>query len=195
MRNEVIAALHDSVAEHGGSASASPHPPTPGESSMRQSTHDDRMSPKQQHSASLGYLDCHQPTYSPLEILAAAVATQRHSSTSPDASFSKPQQQPAWHGSALSPTLQSHRQSSETLAADKMIELYFSKSCPSGLSDAALLIETLQLHGLWNKRTGKCLLCSQQAALCNYSLRCTIRSIRDSSTPTTPCFTSICKYS
>lgn len=125
IRNEVIAALSGCVNDNVGSDSASPQPPTPLQHSSLASTRAGSMP----HNTLVSYLDCHQPAYSPLEILAAAVATQRHPSSSTDASQSSSQQPPALHDAALSPAMHSHQRSPETLAADKMIELYFSKLC------------------------------------------------------------------
>lgn len=130
IRNEVIAALSNSVDDNGGSDSASPQPPTPLQHSSLASTRAGSMP----QNTLISYLDCHQPAYSPLEILAAAVATQRHPSSSADASQPSSQQPPTLHDAALSPALHSHQPSPETLAADKMIELYFSKLCRSDIT-------------------------------------------------------------
>jgi hypothetical protein len=76
----------------------------------------------------VGYLDCHQPTYSPLEILAAAVAMKKkqpsiaETVSSGDARHRTDMLQPS-----LPITTNTMQTSSESLASDKMVELYFSE--------------------------------------------------------------------
>lgn len=139
----MIAALGGSVEEDAGASSASPQQ-NPMPTSLRHSTHDGAISPREQHNSLLNHLDCHQPAYSPLEILAAAVATQRRTSSPIDPSSSDSRQRTSWRSSALSPSSHSHERSPETLAADKMIELYFSKPYRYDLPIELSLIEKMQ---------------------------------------------------
>ena len=79
----------------------------------------------------VGYLDCHQPTYSPLEILAAAVAMKKKQPSLTGISSSEDARQ---RTNTLQPslpiTLNATQTSPESLASDKMVELYFSKPQP-----------------------------------------------------------------
>ena len=135
-RNEVIAALGGSGGND-GSASGSPRPPTPPMNSpqpLRRS-----VSQSQNHNALVGYLDCHQPTYSPLEILAAAVAMKKKQpSLSEAASLGDARQRADMLQPSLPVATNSMQTSSESLASDKMVELYFSElySIPLRFPDA-----------------------------------------------------------
>ena len=76
----------------------------------------------------VGYLDCHQPTYSPLEILAAAVAMKKKQpSLAETASSGDARQRTDMLQPSLPVTTNTMQTSSESLASDKMVELYFSK--------------------------------------------------------------------
>ncbi|GAB7324257.1 hypothetical protein MBLNU13_g07607t1 [Cladosporium sp. NU13] len=123
-RDEVVAALGGSVGND-GSTSGSPMPPTPPVNSpqpLRRS-----MSQLQNNNASIGYLDCHQPTYSPLEILAAAVAMKKKQ---PSLADTAPSDDARHRTDMLQPSLpvttNTTQTSSESLASDKMVELYFT---------------------------------------------------------------------
>jgi hypothetical protein len=75
----------------------------------------------------VGYLDCLQPAYSPLEILAAAVALKKHPIAIDGASLQASQQRNDTIGSSLPQTLQVMPASPESLASEKAVELYFSR--------------------------------------------------------------------
>ena len=76
----------------------------------------------------VGYLDCHQPTYSPLEILAAAVAMKKKQPSLTDvASSEDATQRTNMLQTSLPVTLNTMQTSPESLASDKMVELYFSE--------------------------------------------------------------------
>jgi len=78
------------------------------------------------HDKVVGYLDCHQPAYSPLEILAAAVVMKKHPIAINSASAPDFRQQTDAIGSSLLPAMQSMPVSPEALASEKAVELYFS---------------------------------------------------------------------
>jgi hypothetical protein len=85
----------------------------------------------QQHHADnlVGYLDCHQPTYSPLEILAAAVAMKKKQpSLTSEASSAHAWQRTDMLQPSFPITINDTQSSPESLASDKMVELYFSES-------------------------------------------------------------------
>lgn len=109
-----------------GGNSTSPPPATVGASSRRLESLQEPPG-DQRHESLVGYLDCHQPTYSPLEILAAAVATSRHTSLTGEASSSGLRQGAPSLTAPGSLALQATENSTETLAADKAVELYFSQ--------------------------------------------------------------------
>lgn len=114
---------------HNGSVSASPKPPKPPANSPQSSRRDIDQPHKSHHDTLVGYLDCHQPTYSPLEILAAAVAMKRKQpSLTGTTSSEYTQQRTNVLQSSLSTTLSTAQTSPESLASDKMVELYFSGS-------------------------------------------------------------------
>ena len=79
------------------------------------------------HGRVVGYLDCLQPAYSPLEILAAAVALKRNPIATESASLQTSQQRNDNIGSSLSQTMQVIPASPESLASEKAVELYFSR--------------------------------------------------------------------
>lgn len=79
------------------------------------------------HGRVVGYLDCLQPAYSPLEILAAAVALKRNPIATESASLQTSQQRNDTIGSSLSQTMQVIPASPESLASEKAVELYFSR--------------------------------------------------------------------
>jgi hypothetical protein len=122
-RDEVIAALGGTGND--GSASSSPRPtpiksPQPPKRGCNQSHN---------HNALVGYLDCHQPTYSPLEILAAAVAMKKKQPSLTDAASSdEARHRTDMLQPSLPTTLSTIQTSYESLASDKMVELYFSKT-------------------------------------------------------------------
>jgi hypothetical protein len=75
----------------------------------------------------VGYLDCLQPAYSPLEILAAAVALKKSPIASEGASLQASQQRDETIGPFLTKTMQVRPASPESLASEKAVELYFSR--------------------------------------------------------------------
>jgi hypothetical protein len=79
------------------------------------------------HDRVVGYLDCLQPAYSPLEILAAAVALKRNPIVTYSASLQASDQRNDTIGSSLSQTMQVMPASPESLASEKAVELYFSR--------------------------------------------------------------------
>lgn len=78
----------------------------------------------------MGYLDCHQPTYSPLDILAAAVAMKKQPSRNDTTISGFARQSTDGLQPSFPNTLNMMQPSPESLASDKMVELYFSKSIP-----------------------------------------------------------------
>jgi hypothetical protein len=129
-RNEVIAALGGGESSRqDGSVSASPRPPTPPVNSPQASKRSTNQSQNHHHDTVVGYLDCHQPTYSPLEILAAAVAMKKKQPTlTGTASSDYTQQRTDMLQPSFPTALNTMQTSPESLANDKMVELYFSKS-------------------------------------------------------------------
>ena len=85
----------------------------------------DQIQPR--HGRVVGYLDCLQPAYSPLEILAAAVALKRNPIATESVSLQTSQQRNDTIGSSLSQTMQAMPTSPESLASEKAVELYFSR--------------------------------------------------------------------
>ena len=85
----------------------------------------DQIQPR--HGRVVGYLDCLQPAYSPLEILAAAVALKRNPIATESVSLQTSQQRNDTIGSSLSQTMQVIPASPESLASEKAVELYFSR--------------------------------------------------------------------
>jgi hypothetical protein len=139
-RGEVIAAL---------SAKADVPSPSPTTTSTTQSQPSQPSQPLQpspqiindqlqpRHGRVVGYLDCLQPAYSPLEILAAAVALKRNPIATENASLQTSQQRNDALASSFSQSMQVMPASPESLASEKAVELYFSKHSLSSL-DALL---------------------------------------------------------
>lgn len=95
------------------------------------------ISHPQNHNAPIGYLDCHQPTYSPLEILAAAVAMKKKQLSLADAASPEGARHRAdMLQPSLPVTMNTMQTSSESLAGDKMVELYFSEQQSSSISSS-----------------------------------------------------------
>ena len=83
---------------------------------------------KPHHDKVVGYLDCHQPAYSPLEILAAAVALKKHPTAADSASLQASLPRNDTIGSSSQLAMESMSASPEALASEKAVELYFSNS-------------------------------------------------------------------
>jgi hypothetical protein len=125
----VIAALGGGEgSRQDGSVSASPRPPTPPVNSPQASKRSIDQSRNHHHDTLVGYLDCHQPTYSPLEILAAAVAMKKKQPTlTGTASSDYSQQRTDMLQPSFPTALNTTQTSPESLADDRMVELYFSE--------------------------------------------------------------------
>jgi len=101
--------------------------PSPSPTTASQPPQSPNEQPKSRHDNLVGYLDCHQPAYSPLEILAAAVAMKKHPVAADSASTTNLRQQGDAIGSSSLPAMQGIPVSPEALASEKAVELYFSK--------------------------------------------------------------------
>lgn len=107
--------------------SANAGAPSPAPTASQPSTQSPSEQLRPRHDKVVGYMDCHQPAYSPLEILAAAVAMKRHPIATDSASAPDSRQQKDAIGSSLLPAMQGMPVSPEALASERAVELYFSR--------------------------------------------------------------------